>query len=94
MDVPPGSGRGAIEGSEILGSVLAEVDLVVRVEVASVTLPAGELGGVRPGDVVETSVPLGAPAVLRVAGREVARGELVSVDGKIGVRVTELLGSE
>jgi flagellar motor switch/type III secretory pathway protein FliN len=32
--------------------------------------------------------------LLRVAGRVVARGELVDVDGEVGVRVRELFGSK
>jgi flagellar motor switch/type III secretory pathway protein FliN len=35
---------------------------------------------------------LGEPVVLRVAGRAVARGELVDVEGTVGVRVREVFG--
>ena len=31
---------------------------------------------------------LGEPAILRIAGQEVARGELVQVDGEYGIRIT------
>ena len=64
---------------------------MVRVEVASVTLTAREWAKLGPGDVIETGVPLAEPVVLRVGGREVARGELVSVDGELGVRIREIV---
>ena len=74
-----------------LNQVVLDAPVVVRVEVGAVTLTAREWAAVRPGDVLETGVGLGEPVVLRVAGKEVARGELVSVDGELGVRILELV---
>jgi flagellar motor switch/type III secretory pathway protein FliN len=65
--------------------------VVVHVEVGSVTLTARQWAEVRPGDVLETGVTVGGPVVLRALGREIARGELVDVDGEIGVRIQEVL---
>ena len=59
----------------------------LRVEVASVTLAARAWAALQPGDVVSLGRPLGDPVVLRVAGREIARGDLVDVDGELGVRI-------
>ena len=82
------------ETSETLRDIALEAPVVVRVEVASVTLTARQWGALRPGDVLETGLRLSEPVVLRVAGREVARGELVSIDGELGVRVQELVEGE
>jgi type III secretion system YscQ/HrcQ family protein len=73
---------------------LAEVPVVVRVELGEVTLTAREWAALRPGDVVTTGRRIGERATLRVAGRAVARGELVDVDGELGVRVHALVGSD
>jgi flagellar motor switch/type III secretory pathway protein FliN len=44
--------------------------------------------------VIETRHRIAEPVVLRIAGREVARGELVNIEGELGVRVRELLPVE
>lgn len=73
-----------------LDGLVLDAPLVVRVEVGSVTLSAREWAELRAGDVLETGVRVAEPVVLRIAGREVARGELVNVDGELGVRIREL----
>ncbi len=45
------------------------------------------------GMVIEVDRRADEPADLLVAGRTVARGEVVVVDGNYGLRVTELVGS-
>jgi flagellar motor switch/type III secretory pathway protein FliN len=92
---PPGAHRernqAMSEPDETLREIALEAPLVVRVEVASITLTAREWADLGPGDVIETGVPIAEPVVLRVAGREVARGELVTVDGELGVRIREIV---
>lgn len=68
-----------------------EAPVEVRIEMGSVSLSAGEWLALQPGDVVVTEIPLGAPVVLRVAGGEIARGSLISVDGKLGVKLEQLV---
>ena len=48
-----------------------------------------ELG---PGDVIALGRRVGDPAILRVGGVELARGELVQVDGEYGVRILARTG--
>jgi len=43
-----------------------------------------------PGAVVELNQLVNEPAALLVAGRVIARGEVVVVDGNFGLRVTEV----
>jgi type III secretion system YscQ/HrcQ family protein len=71
-------------------SLIAELPLVVRLEIGSVTMSVRECLALRPGDVVSCGKPPLDVVVLRTAGREVARGELVTVDGEVGVRITEI----
>lgn len=79
------------EPDETLREIALEAPVVVRVEVASITLTAREWANLGPGDVIETGVPIAEPVILRVAGREVARGELVTVEGELGVRIREIV---
>lgn len=46
-----------------------------------------------PGSVIELDRQVSEPAELLVAGRLVARGEVVVVDGNFGLRVTELINA-
>jgi flagellar motor switch/type III secretory pathway protein FliN len=77
--------------NEDLNQVVLDSPVVVRVEVGTVTLTAREWAALRPGDVIEMGVDLMEPVVLRVAGNLVARGELVNVDGELGVKIVELV---
>jgi flagellar motor switch/type III secretory pathway protein FliN len=67
--------------------------VVVRIEVGAVSMSAREWAGLAPGDVIESGLRIAEPVVLRVAGREVARGELVNLEGELGVRIRELVRS-
>jgi flagellar motor switch/type III secretory pathway protein FliN len=69
--------------------VVLDAPLVVRVEVGVVTLSAAEWAALGPGDVVALGRRIHEPVLLRVAGMEVARGELVDIEGELGVRIRE-----
>jgi type III secretion system YscQ/HrcQ family protein len=87
-DVPVASGDSSGSSAE----VLADAPVVVRVELGQVSMTAREWAALRAGDVITTGRRIAERAVLRVAGQEVARGELVDVDGELGVRIHELIG--
>ena len=75
---------------ETLTDVLLDTPVVVRVELGSVSMSAREWARLGAGDVIETAQRIAEPVVLRVGGREVGRGELVNVDGQVGVRIQKL----
>lgn len=79
------------ESEDPLTRRVLDAPVMVRVEVASVTLTARQWADLAPGDVIETQQPVGTSVTLRAAGREIARGELVNVDGQLGVRIQELV---
>lgn len=66
---------------------LEDAPVVVRVELGTVEMKAREWADLGPGDVVSLGRKLGDPAILRVGGVELARGELVQVDGEYAVRI-------
>lgn len=76
----------------VTSAALEDAPVVVRVEVGTVEMTAGAWSELCPGDVVSLGRRLGDPAVLRVAGAPVARGELVQIDGEIGVRILAKTG--
>jgi len=68
-----------------------DVPLELCLEVARFNLPLGELSALAPGEVLGTGRAIGEHVALSIAGRVVARGELVEIDGEIGMRVLELV---
>lgn len=54
-------------------------------------MTVGALTGLAPGGVVPLDAPLNQQVELRLNGVAVARGELVAVDDKFGVRLTEMV---
>jgi flagellar motor switch/type III secretory pathway protein FliN len=91
-DGPGDTMSDANDVNETLTDAALEAPVVVRVELGVVSLSARRWAELRPGDVLETGQPLGEAVLLRIAGRAVARGELVDVDGTVGVRVREVFG--
>jgi type III secretion system YscQ/HrcQ family protein len=70
--------------------LLGELPVEVVCELGRVTMSGRELVELRPGAVIPVGRPLAGPVDLTVGGRVVARGELVDVEGEIGVRITQM----
>jgi type III secretion system YscQ/HrcQ family protein len=78
------------DAKQTLTEAALEAPVVVRIELGAVSMTAADWAKLRPGDVIDSGRRLAEPVVLRVGGRVVARGELVDVEGDLGVRVREL----
>ena len=76
------------DNAAICDAVL-EAPVVVRVELGAVSLTAREWASLGPGDVIPLGKRVAEPAVLRIAGIQVATGELVEIEGELGVRIRE-----
>jgi flagellar motor switch/type III secretory pathway protein FliN len=68
-----------------------DLDLPLAVVAGDVTLSARALLELTPGQVLSLGRTLGGPVELRAGARTLARGELVEIDGELGVRITELV---
>lgn len=72
--------------------VLATLELPVHVELGRVEVTVQELLELTPGSVLELDKAVGEPVEVYVAGKLIARGEIVVVLGeRLGVRITELV---
>lgn len=69
---------------------LADIEIDVSIELARLSLPLSEVAGLSPGVVVTTGRLLGERVAIRAGERVLAWGELVDVEGEVGVRVTEI----
>jgi len=77
-------------GLEFLGGI--ELEAVVELGRARLTI--GEVMELGPGSVVQLDKMLGDPAEMMIKERLIARGEVVVVDDKFGLRVTEIVSRE
>jgi type III secretion protein Q len=64
--------------------------LELTVQLGTTRLSLRELGELAPGAIVPLGRPLAGPFEVRAAGRLIGRGELVDVDGELGVRIVSL----
>jgi flagellar motor switch/type III secretory pathway protein FliN len=85
--MPPASRESSLTATSVVPEALEDAPVVVRVELGTVEMKAREWAQLAPGDVIALGRRVGDPAVLRVGGVELARGELVQVDGEYGVRI-------
>ena len=69
----------------------ADLDIPLAIVAGDVTLSARSLLELTPGQVLSLGRSLGGPVELRAGARTLARGELVEVEGELGVRITELV---
>ena len=82
--------RDTDDGVEALLQAAGDVPVELVVELARIDLSLSELAAVRPGEVLATGRAIGEHVVLRAGERVIARGELVDIEGEVGVRVLEL----
>lgn len=70
---------------------LNEIELEAAVELGRATLSIGQVLGLGPGSVVQLDKMLGDPVEMVIRDRLIARGEVVVVDDRFGLRVTEIV---
>lgn len=79
---------------EAIAEALGDVPIVVRIEIGEARMTAREWASLGRGDVVSLGRRVGEPVLLRAGGIALARGELVDVDGEVGVRILDRLLGE
>ena len=82
------------EGADVAAGqdLLSDVPMQLAIELARVPVTAEEIVALKVGHVIDLAKGAGAPVDLSVNGKIVARGELVEVDGNLGVRIVSLAG--
>jgi type III secretion protein Q len=71
-------------------SPLAQVPVLVDVELARVPLTLSDLSRLSPGSTLPVQLDRRGLVTLRIGERPLGRGELVEIDGAVGVRVLSL----
>ena len=88
------SGAGGQDHAARTIEFLSNLELEAAAELGRANLSIGEVLKLRPGSVVQLEKTLGDPAELMIKGRLIARGEVVVVDDRFGLRITEVLSRE
>lgn len=71
--------------------IILDVPVSLTVELGSCQLPMREVLQLSPGSVVQLDKTAGTPVELRVNHKLVARGEVVVIEERLGIRITELV---
>jgi len=78
----------AADGADLIN----DIPLQIVVELARIPVTAEQVVALKVGQVIDLNRVPGEPVELSVNGKVVARGELVEVEGHLGVRILSLLG--
>lgn len=71
--------------------ILLDVPVGVTVELGACHLPMRDVLNLNPGSVVQLDKAADQPVELRVNQKLVARGEVVVVENRFGIKITEML---
>lgn len=89
---------GAVEARVATGYVPRDMALVndasleVTVRLGTIRLSLRQLGELAIGEILPLGRPLAGPYEIHVAGKVVGQGELVDIDGELGVRIVSMAG--
>lgn len=84
--------KGAAQTANL--DLLAGVSLRVSVEVGSTSIALSDVMNLGEGSVLELDRQANDPLDIFANGTLIAKGEVVTVDGRYGIRVTEVVGAE
>ena len=70
--------------------LILDIELQVVVRMGQTEMPLGELLKLTPGAIIELNRAADAPVDLLVNGKQIAKGEVVVVDGNFAFRITEI----
>ncbi len=71
--------------------ILGDIPVQVRVGLGQTTTPVRGIMELKKGSLVRLGVTIGEPLDIIIAGRLMARGEVVIVNDRYGIRVSEIL---
>jgi flagellar motor switch protein FliN/FliY len=74
-------------------NLVLDVPVSLAIELGSCQLPMREVLQLCAGSVVQLEKAADAPVDLRVNGKLIARGEVVVIEDRYGVKITEVIGA-
>lgn len=73
-------------------SLVLDVPVSLTIELGGCKLPMREVLQLIVGSVIQLDKPADAPVELSVNGKLIARGEVVVIEDRYGVKITEVIG--
>lgn len=77
-----------------LSTLVLDVEVQVEVGLGNASLTVEEFLEMGQGSIVELDTPIDAPIELKVRGKLIARGQLVSINGAYGMRIIEMMNQD
>ena len=74
-------------------NLVLDVPVSLTIDLGGCQLPMREVLQLNPGSVVQLDKAADAPVELSVNGKLIARGEVVVIEDRYGVKITEVIGS-
>ena len=94
LSAAPGSLEARTTTGYVRRAMADTAHLELTVQLGTTQLELRELAALVPGQVIPLGRPLAGPYEIHVAGTLIGQGELVDVDGELGVRIVSLVGPE
>ncbi|MDA3959399.1 MAG: flagellar motor switch protein FliN [Planctomycetota bacterium] len=89
-DLEQAVGEGGVAGTPNL-DLIRDIGVTLRVELGRTDMMIAEVLELSPGQVIELDKLAGEPLDIMINDKLLARGEVVVVDEKFGVRITSIL---
>ena len=74
-------------------NLVLDVPVSLTIELGSCQLPMREVLQLNIGSVVQLDKPADAPVELSINGKLIAHGEVVVIEDRFGVKITEVIGA-
>lgn len=74
-------------------NLVLDVPVNLTIELGGTQLPMRDVLQLNVGSVVQLDKPADAPVELSINGKLIARGEVVVIEDRFGVKITEIIGS-
>lgn len=84
-------GAGAADHGNL--DMVLDIGLIATARLGHVEMPIGEILNLGPGSIIEVGHQIDEPVDLLVNGKLIARGDVVVVDEKFGLRITEIVSA-
>jgi flagellar motor switch protein FliN/FliY len=85
---------GSVQPSPTNLDMILDIQLVATARLGRVEMPIGEIMALGPGSIIEVGHLVDEPVELLVNGKLIARGDVVVVDEKFGLRITEIVSPQ
>ncbi|HEY5933852.1 MAG TPA: FliM/FliN family flagellar motor switch protein [Kofleriaceae bacterium] len=93
LTAAPGSMEARVATGYVRRAMADSAHLELTVQCGATAISLRDLAALAPGQIIPLGKPLAGPYEIRAAGTLIGQGELVDVDGELGVRIVSLVAT-